>query len=254
MASRRIRHRCARAVGRPATGACSVPTVRVPASLRSTRWPRPKERSRSSSTRSGPSSPGSVITFDPASLERRVAELEQELNAPGFWDDQERAQKISAEHARVAKRLEIYRAPHARLRGRRELLELDAATWRARSRRRSCPLRARARPAPGGRALRRRVRRRRRRRHAPVGHGRHRRAGLGRDDAAHVRALGRRARLQGRAARGEPGRGGGPQVARRSRRRRERLRDPQGRARQAPPRAPVARSTARTAATPRSRR
>ena len=58
-------------------------------------------RSRSSSTRSGPSSTGSVITFDPAALERRVDELEQELSEPGFWDDQERAQQISTEHARV---------------------------------------------------------------------------------------------------------------------------------------------------------
>ena len=43
------------------------------------------------------------------------------------------------------------------------------------------------------------------------GTGRHRRAGLDGDDAADVRALGGRPRLQGRAARGEPGRGGGPQ-------------------------------------------
>ena len=46
--------------------------------------------------------------------------------------------------------------------------------------------------------------------------------------------------LQGRAARGEPGRGGRPQERDVHDRRRERLRDPQGRARQAPARAPVA--------------
>ena len=48
----------------------------------------------------------------------------------------------------------------------------------------------------------------------------------------------REPRLQGRAARGEPGGGGGPQVRDLHGRRRERLRDPEGRARQAPPRAP----------------
>jgi peptide chain release factor 2 len=50
-----------------------------------------------------------VITFDPDRLERRQAELEQAMSEPGFWDDQERAQKLSAEHSRVAKRVELYR-------------------------------------------------------------------------------------------------------------------------------------------------
>ena len=49
-----------------------------------------------------------------------------------------------------------------------------------------------------------------------------------------------RPRLQDRAARGEPGRGGGPQVGDVHRRGRERLRHPQGRARRAPARPPVA--------------
>jgi len=31
------------------------------------------------------------------------------MSAPGFWDDQERAQKISMDHSRVSKRLETYR-------------------------------------------------------------------------------------------------------------------------------------------------
>jgi peptide chain release factor 2 len=50
-----------------------------------------------------------VSTFDPDALERRLAELETELNTPGFWDDQAHAAKISAEHARVSRRLEGYR-------------------------------------------------------------------------------------------------------------------------------------------------
>jgi peptide chain release factor 2 len=49
-----------------------------------------------------------VITFDPEGLRARVAELEEEMGRPGFWDDQTRAAKISAEQARLARRLERY--------------------------------------------------------------------------------------------------------------------------------------------------
>jgi peptide chain release factor 2 len=52
--------------------------------------------------------PGSVITFDPDALRARVAELEQAMGAPGFWDDQQKAAKISTEHARLQRRLERY--------------------------------------------------------------------------------------------------------------------------------------------------
>ena len=31
------------------------------------------------------------------------------MEAPGFWDDSERAAKVSAEHARVTRRLEMFR-------------------------------------------------------------------------------------------------------------------------------------------------
>jgi peptide chain release factor 2 len=65
-----------------------------------------------------------VITFDPDRLAARHAELEREMSEPGFWNDQERAQRISTEHSRVARRLELY----GRLRGEYEdatgLLEL----------------------------------------------------------------------------------------------------------------------------------
>ena len=50
-----------------------------------------------------------MITFDPDHLESRVAELEQELGTPGFWDDQQHAAQVSAEHARLSRRLERYR-------------------------------------------------------------------------------------------------------------------------------------------------
>jgi peptide chain release factor 2 len=66
-----------------------------------------------------------VITFDPAALKARVAELEAEMSAEGFWSDQERAQRLATEHARAARKLELY----DRLRGEYEdakgLLELE---------------------------------------------------------------------------------------------------------------------------------
>ena len=49
-----------------------------------------------------------MITFDPDGLRRQIGELEEELGAPGFWDDQQRAARVSAEHARLTKRLERY--------------------------------------------------------------------------------------------------------------------------------------------------
>jgi peptide chain release factor 2 len=66
-----------------------------------------------------------VITFDPVALERRVEELEQALSEPGFWNDQERAQKISTEHARVTKRLGMYERLTSEYEDAVGLLELD---------------------------------------------------------------------------------------------------------------------------------
>jgi peptide chain release factor 2 len=74
---------------------------------------------------SGPSSTGSGSTFDPASLERRVVELEEEMNAPGFWDDQNRAAKVSSEHARTSRRLEGYRMLLRDYNDARELAAMD---------------------------------------------------------------------------------------------------------------------------------
>ncbi len=48
-------------------------------------------------------------TFDPAELSERLGALETEMGAPGFWEDQERAAKVSAEHARASRRLSVYR-------------------------------------------------------------------------------------------------------------------------------------------------
>jgi peptide chain release factor 2 len=66
-----------------------------------------------------------VSTFDPASLEARLGELEAELNAPGFWDDQNRATKVSAEHARVSRRLDNYRRLRQEYDDARELASMD---------------------------------------------------------------------------------------------------------------------------------
>ena len=49
-----------------------------------------------------------MITFDPDALAARRDELERELSTPGFWDDQQHAAQVSAEHARIARKLERY--------------------------------------------------------------------------------------------------------------------------------------------------
>jgi peptide chain release factor 2 len=66
-----------------------------------------------------------VITFDPARLTERRAALEAEMNTPGFWDDQARAQKTSTEHARVSKRIETYDKLVREYEDARDLFELD---------------------------------------------------------------------------------------------------------------------------------
>jgi len=49
-----------------------------------------------------------VITFDPEGLKTRLTELEEAMGAPGFWDDQQAAARISSQHARLSRRLERY--------------------------------------------------------------------------------------------------------------------------------------------------
>jgi peptide chain release factor 2 len=66
-----------------------------------------------------------VITFDPPALEQRLAELERDLSEPGFWNDQERAQRISTEHSRVQKRLAMYERLRDEYEDAANLLELD---------------------------------------------------------------------------------------------------------------------------------
>jgi peptide chain release factor 2 len=66
-----------------------------------------------------------VITFDPDRLTARAAELELEMGAPGFWDDQQRAARISTEHSRLMKRLDRYERLRGEYDDARELLEMD---------------------------------------------------------------------------------------------------------------------------------
>jgi peptide chain release factor 2 len=65
-----------------------------------------------------------VITFDPDGLARRRDELELEMGAPGFWDDQARAARVSTEHARLTRKLERYERLTREYEDARELLAL----------------------------------------------------------------------------------------------------------------------------------
>ena len=66
-----------------------------------------------------------MITFDPDSLTARVAELEEDMGRPGFWDDQQRAARISTEHSRLTKRLDRYARLRREYDDARELLAMD---------------------------------------------------------------------------------------------------------------------------------
>jgi peptide chain release factor 2 len=68
-----------------------------------------------------------VITFDPDRLARRRDELENEMRAPGFWDDQSRAARVSTEQARLTRRLERYERLQREFEDAKELFELDPA-------------------------------------------------------------------------------------------------------------------------------
>ena len=66
-----------------------------------------------------------MVTFDPDQLRARTAELEEELGQPGFWDEPQRAAAVSAEHARLTRRLERYDRLNREYADAKELLALD---------------------------------------------------------------------------------------------------------------------------------
>jgi peptide chain release factor 2 len=68
---------------------------------------------------------GFVSTFDPDQLILRKAELESAMGAPGFWDDQATAARISTEHSRVTRRLDRYERLSSEVEDTRELFEMD---------------------------------------------------------------------------------------------------------------------------------
>ncbi|WP_340148104.1 peptide chain release factor 2 [Gaiella occulta] len=63
--------------------------------------------------------------LDPVSLTARQQELEAAMGAPGFWDDQREAARISSEHARVTRRLDRYNRLRREFEDARELYEMD---------------------------------------------------------------------------------------------------------------------------------
>jgi peptide chain release factor 2 len=65
-----------------------------------------------------------VITFDPDGIRTRLTKLERAMGEPGFWDDQSRAASISAEHARLSRRLDRYDALVGEAGDLRELAEM----------------------------------------------------------------------------------------------------------------------------------
>jgi peptide chain release factor 2 len=65
-----------------------------------------------------------VITFDPDALARRRGELEETMGAPGFWDDQAAATRISTEHSRISRKLDRYERLTGEYEDARGFLEL----------------------------------------------------------------------------------------------------------------------------------
>jgi peptide chain release factor 2 len=63
---------------------------------------------------------------DPDALERRVAELENEMQEPGFWDDQDRAARTNTDYSRAKRRLDTFQGLEAEVEEFEGLAELVA--------------------------------------------------------------------------------------------------------------------------------
>ena len=183
-------------------------------------------------------------------LEVRRAELEAEVAEPDLWDDPDtrpgghQGAGPGLRRPRPARRRSAARSDDAQ--ALLELTEESAAAGRPRRRPRRRAGRDGRRPRDAARRARaavavlRRVRRVRRGVRGARRRRRHRRAGLDRDAAAHVPALGGASRLHGRGRRGDRGPGGRAAVGHLHRARPLRLRAVGHRARRAPTGAHVA--------------
>src|SRR5262249_20861474 len=87
--------------------------------------PRPKPP-RLASPPSASSCPCSRTIFDPAGLEAEAQRLEDEMQRPGFWDDQDAAARTSAAHARAKRRLETFRGLEGDVADLADLAEIAA--------------------------------------------------------------------------------------------------------------------------------
>jgi peptide chain release factor 2 len=67
-----------------------------------------------------------AASIDVEKLAARAGELEEEMGAPGFWDDQERAAKVSSEHSRLTRRIEEFSSLQTEVDDLSGLVELAA--------------------------------------------------------------------------------------------------------------------------------
>ena len=65
--------------------------------------------------------------LDPEGLEVEVSQLEDEMQKPGFWDSQESAAKVSADHSRAQRKLEGFRGLQSEAGDLAEMAEMAEA-------------------------------------------------------------------------------------------------------------------------------
>ncbi len=65
--------------------------------------------------------------LNPSELQARIAELESSMQAPGFWDDQKNAARVSADHSQTTQRLADYTDLVSELDDAAELAEIARA-------------------------------------------------------------------------------------------------------------------------------
>ena len=64
-------------------------------------------------------------------LEKEAASLQEQMNAPGFWSDNEEAQKVSKQHAAISKRVEFWNNLRSKVDDLHELAELGDESLQA---------------------------------------------------------------------------------------------------------------------------